>query len=81
MTTKTKEELEKENKTLREALGNIYDLFSEFMNVTERLNKRQIKYNAKLRRLEQRGTHFFRLWNGILMFICLLLLLLLVGAF
>lgn len=80
MTMKTKEDLEKENKTLREALDCTYNLFSEFMDATERLQRRQIRYNAKLHRLEQRDTRFFHLWEGIWMFICLLLLLILVGT-
>ena len=62
----TKAELEAENKRLLTTNDALYKLFVQNLSETGRLLKAYAKYNAKLRRLEQEESNFFR-WNCIVL--------------
>ena len=62
----TKAELEAENKRLLTTNAALYKLCVQTLSETGRLLKAYAKYNAKLRRLEQEESNFFR-WNCIVL--------------
>nr|DAO19256.1 MAG TPA: hypothetical protein [Caudoviricetes sp.] len=69
----TKAELEAENKRLLTTNDALYKLCVQNLSETGRLLKAYAKYNAKLRRLEQEESNFFRWSCNILCCIGLLM--------
>lgn len=73
MTKKTKEQLEAENKVLREEKEVLCALLDKNFTEERKVLTAYAKYNAKLRRLEQEESNFFRWSCNILCCIGLLM--------